>query len=140
METSDFAKIPVQDAHLPIQNNEGKRLIELLGLEQELNLNEIISSYCKELQWLLSAKGLIDFIERLFALEDLLFLVKEEQQHLNENHIPSLEQIYSQMSPRFLRLLLKQDETPDQCQLIERLYGNLKELVDEEIFLWREKL
>lgn len=97
----------------------------------------IVTSFCHELKLCLDHENLKSCLEHLLNLEILL----EELEELYGDDGPHLFEFYRHLSPGLLRVLWEScAEDVDQEELKHRWFEALRVSIEEELYVWQEKI
>jgi len=120
--------------------------IDLISLVKEnksqlhiLQKERVLAAFCNSIKNLLELDDIKVLISSLFDIELALNSFKESGVLINE--LPDFRDFYSSLSPILLRSVLEHDlNSEDSDQLLKGWLGALRIALEEDLYIWQEKI
>jgi hypothetical protein len=102
---------------------------------------KVIRAFCNDLTNILDQDNIYKMIGGLFAVENSLAVLGDEELWDEKEELPNLAEFYSALSPVLLRALWEnQNNDLENSHVVESWIEALRISIEEELYIWKEKL
>ena len=112
-------------------------LKDLVDTQIIFSKKEIYGAYIESLKYILEEEEIDQIIHRVFEIEILLDIVCDKYDYASD--LPDFQKFYASVSPLFLRIIQDNFKT-DLSHTIKDLKEALRVAIEEEVFIWQEKI
>lgn len=147
IENSNYSSLGQKINRTSLKTTEFDTILELknilLDVEEKnwhnISQENILRAFCNDLKKLLDKDSIFEMTENIFNIENSLDNLNSEIG--TEFIIPNMEDFYKKLSPILLRSLWESSKVDgDQDDLIHGWKESLRISIEEEFYVWQEKM